>query len=373
VVGGGCGPAVASGSWATQTVTVTEMVPTNVQETRTVMRAVTKAEAYTAYRTEVVPTTSTMNVTVNKLVTETVMTTQQVSRPVTETVMETRTISKRVPVTKTVMVNETQYQTVQETTMVSKTVRNTVKVPTTVDLGPSILDRFKGFANPCYCPCPRTVTVCKRQTTCETVCEPVTTCRKVAVTVCVPKTVTTCETVCETVQVPCTRTRMVCETVQVPTTVTKCVPTVEARTVTTNVCKQVPYTCTRNVTVCEPVTETVTVCKMVPTQVQKQVQVWVAAPAAAVATGGCGDPCATGVASFGDAGVAGGRAGILDRLRGRIGGLFNRGCDPCGSSLFGGWTPGSRLGGLFHRDRGCAVAAPSCGAAAVTSCGGCGH
>jgi len=245
-------------------------------------------------------------------------------------------------------------------------------VPTTVDLGPSICDRFKAFGNPCYCPCPRQVTVCKKETVCRTECCPVTVCKKVAVCVPVTKQVTTCETVCETVQVPVCRTRMVCETVQCPVTRTRCVPTCEARTCTTNVCRTVPYQATRCVTVCEPVCENVTVCKLVPTQVQKQVQVWTGGNA------GCGSPCNTGCgnpcASVCD--PCAHRAGLFDHLRGHLSGMFNRGCDPCGKAgLFGGWTPGSRLGGLCKKntcDTGCSTG--GCGiSAGFGGCGGCGH
>jgi hypothetical protein len=346
---GGCGSSAPAVSY--QTVTVTEMVPTTVAETRTVMKPVVKAETYTAYKTEYVNEVQAKQVTVNKMVTETVNVTRNVQKQVTETVNVTKTISKKVPVTKTVMVNETHYENVSETKMVSKTVRHVDKVPTTVDLGPSILDRAKAFASPCYCPCPRSITVCKRQVSCETVCEPVTTCKKVPVTTCVPKTITTCETVCETVTVPTTVTKCVtvCETV--PTTVTKCVPVVETQNVTVCVAKQVAYTATRNVCTTEAVTETVNVTKLVPTQVTKQVAV-------STGNGGCGDAglaAGNGCGSDACGPAFGGRIrGLLAKKHAFVQGLVGK--------------VKSGFGGLFNRGCGCST---GCSAPAAPSCGGC--
>ncbi|MCX7665163.1 MAG: hypothetical protein N2112_06430, partial [Gemmataceae bacterium] len=98
---GGCGGTViapggtvAPGAGAGCYVTVTKLVPTQVQETRTVMKPVQKTETYTAYRYETVQETQVVPVTTYKHVTETVMeprtTTVKVPVVETRTVMETR-------------------------------------------------------------------------------------------------------------------------------------------------------------------------------------------------------------------------------------------------------------------------------------------
>jgi hypothetical protein len=160
------------------------------------------------------------------------------------------------------------------------------------------------------------VTGCKTEKHCETVCVPVTKCKKVAECVpvtktictyeCVPVTKTICTYECVPVQKTITTYECVSKTVAVPVTRTRCVPTVETVTKTVHVRKCVPYQATRQVTVCEPVQEKVKVTKMVAREVEKEV---VVAPAAAV----CCDPCATAA-----------RAGLLDRLRGALGGLKDR-------------------------------------------------
>jgi len=352
VVGGGCG-AVSAPTYTTVTETV--MVPTTVAETRTVLKPVTRAEAYTGYRTEYVNEVQPRQVTVNRMVTETVNVTRAVQKNVTEVVNVTKTIARQVPVTKTVMVNQTSFEMVSETKMVSRTVRNVTRVPETINLGPSIVDRVKAFKSPCYCPCPRSVTICKRQVTCDTVCEPVTTCRKVPVTTCVPTTVTTCETVCETVTVPTTVTRCITVNEVVPTTVTKCVPTIETQNVTVCVAKQVPFPCTRNVCTMESVTETVNVIKCVPTTVTKQVLV------AGCGTGigsGCGDACGTGFNDVCSTGPAFGSRikGLLAKKRCFVQGLFN--------------NMRSGFGGMSNRGCGC-NAAPACGTPLISGCNGC--
>jgi hypothetical protein len=364
VVTGDCGtaaPAVGGCGVTYQTVRETVMVPTYVQEPRTVYKQQMQAQTYTAYRTEVVPTQQTRTVTVNRLVTETVMEsrTVTVNKPVTETVMETRTVTERVPVTKTITVNETHYTTEMVTEMRTKTVRNVVKVPTEVNLGPGLAGRLQSFMNPCYCPCPRTVTICKRQVTCDTVCEPVTVCKKVAHCVPVTKQVCSYECVTKTVQVPVTRTRCVPETqtVQVPVCRTRCVPETKTITCTVNVCQTVPYTATRNVCVTVPVTENVTVCKLVPQVVERQVAVSTGNGGCGVPACGAADPCGSNACSTGGKLFNG-------QIRGRLAGL--------GSSLQ------CRVSGLFAGlrslgNRGCAAPACDlgCGAPAAPACGGC--
>ena len=327
------GPAAgAHGPTTTQKVKVTEWVPTVVEETVTVMKPVTKTETYTAHKWECVPETITCQVTVNKMITENVVENRCVTErvPVTKTVtvmerkpvQKTVTVMERVPVTKTVTVMETQWKKVMVTEMKSKTVTHKVQVPYCKELGPTIGDRLKKICDPCYTPCPRTVSGCKTEKVRETVCEPVTVCKKVAECVPVCKTVCTyeckpvCKTICTYECVPVQKTICTyeCVTKVVPTTVckTKCVPTVETVTKTVNVRKCVPYTATRQVTVCEPVQEKVKVTKMVFKVVEKDVVV--AAPAA------CGDACAPACST------AASRAGILDRLKGAFGGLKGKLC-----------------------------------------------
>jgi len=364
VVTGGCGPVY-------QTMKVTEMVPTTVAETRTVWKNELRTESYTAYKNEMVPEQRTHNVTVNKMVSETVMEprtsyvskqvttmeprTSYVSKPVTT--METRTVTERVPVMKTVTVNETHYTTESVTEMKSKTVHRWVSTPVTKEVGPRLCDRFKGFmdpCNPCSVPCPRTVTTCKKERVCETVCEPVTVCKKVAHCVpvtkqvcsyeCVTKTiqcpVTTCVKECVTTQCPVTRCVKECVTTMVPVCKTRCVSECVAQTCTVNVCKSVPYQATR--TVCVPVCSTVTVnvCKMVATCVEKQVL---------VSNGngcgnGCTDPCAP---ACGHSGCGFKGFGLKDKLAGCFAKIRSLGSRSC--------------------------AAPSCdlGCGAAPACGGC--
>ena len=128
--------------------------------------------------------------------------------------------------------------------------------------------------DPCYTPCPKTVSGCRTEKHCETVCCPVTKCKKVAECVPVTKTICTYEcrpvtkTVCTyecrpvTKQVTCYE--CVTKTVAVPVTRTRCVPTVETQTKTVNVRKCVAYQATRQVCVNEAVKEKVKVTRWSP-------------------------------------------------------------------------------------------------------------
>lgn len=336
--GGACAdPCAPAAPAAPQKVKVTEYVPTWVEEKVTVMKPVTKTETYTAHKWECVPETVTCQVTVNKMVSEVVTENRCVTErvPVQKTVtvnervpvQKTVTVTERKPVQKTVTVNETHWKTVMVTEMKSKTVVNKVSVPYTKELPASFADRLHKICDPCYTPCPRTISGCKTERHCETVCEPVTVCKKVAECVpvtktictyeCVPVTKTVCAYECKPVTKTITCYECVTKTVPTQVTKTKCVPTVETVTKTVNVRKCVAYQATRNVTVCEPVVETRKVCKMVATVVEKDV-----APSAC-GTGcgtGCGDPCA--------------KAGLLDKikarlgdLKGKFGGFCKKSCD----------------------------------------------
>lgn len=395
--GAGCGPVY-------QTIKVTEMVPTTVAETRTVYKNEMRTESFTAYRNEIVAEQQTHNVTVNRMVSETVMEARSswVSKPVTTmetrtswvskpvTTMETRTVTEKVPVTKTITVNETHYTTESVTEMKSKTVHKWVSVPVTKEMPSCGLGLFSRFhsgssasadpcnpcATSCSVPCPKTITYCKKERVCETVCEPVTVCKKVAHCVPVCKTVcsyecvtkqiqcpvTTCVKECVTTQCPVTRCVKECVTTMVPVCKTKCVSEVVAKTCTVNVCKSVPYEATR--TICVPVAtqETVNVCKMVPTIVEKQVL---------VSNGngcgnGCGsaDPCGNGCGSADACSTGCGMKGfgLKDKLCGFGSGLKDK------------------VGGAFSKIRsiGCRKSCTptcdlGCGAPAAPSCSGCGH
>ena len=113
------------------------------------MKQEQRTETYTAYKTENVTEARTVTKMVSRPVTETVMETRttMVRKPVTETHMVTKTVTERVPVTKTVTVNETHYVTQQVTEMQSKVVKHTSNVSEEINLGPSILDRFKAFGH----------------------------------------------------------------------------------------------------------------------------------------------------------------------------------------------------------------------------------
>ena len=338
---GGCGPAVAAPAPTTQKVKVTEWVPTWVEQEVTVMKPVKKTETYTAHKWECVPETVTCQVTVNKMVTETVTENRCVTErvPVQKTVtvnervpvQKTVTVMERKQVQKTVTVNETVWKNVMVTENVQKTVSHKVSVPYCKEVGPSIGDRLKKICDPCYTPCPRTVSGCKTEKVCETVCETVTKCKKVAE--CVPVTKTVCswecvpvtKTVCSYECVPVTKTitayECVTKNVAVPVTRTRCVPTVETQTKTVNVRKCVAYQATREVCTHEAVKEKVKVCKMVAHVVEKDV----------VVANACGNPC--------DSGCGSARAGLFDRLKGAFGGL---GCKKHKSDCGGCGAPAAR-------------------------------
>jgi hypothetical protein len=400
-----CAGAASGPGYVTQKVKVTEYVPTQVEETVTVMQQQVQTEKYTAYKTECVPETVTKQVTVNKQITETVNECRKVTErvpvqktiTVTEkvpvqktitvyervpvqkeiTVMEkvavqkTVTVTERRPVQKTVTVNEVHYKSVMVTESESKTVSHRVSVPTCVDLGPTLGDRLRKICDPCYTPCPRTANICKSEKVCETVCCPVTHCKKIAE--CVPVTKTICSYECVPVQKTICTYECVTKTITVPVTRTKCVPVCETVTCTVNVKKCVPYEATRQVTVCVPVKQTIKVCKMVPTVVEKEIRVpapCAAAPCGPAAGAPCGPTCGNGCCE---------KASFLDRLRARLSSLgahhcsaeacpapCSTPCDPCAKKgLFsGGFFSG--FGCKKHSD--CECAAPAVAGAAAGCC-----
>jgi hypothetical protein len=236
------------------------------------------------------------------------------------------TVMERRPVQKQVTVNEVQYKRVLVTEMRPKTVTHKVSVPVTVELGPTLADRLRKICDPCYEPCPRTVTICKTEKHKETICEPVTVCKKIAECVPVTKTICTYEcvpvtkTVCAYECRPVTKTICTYECVRkqvaCPVTKVKCVPVCEQVTCVVHVKKCVPYEAKRCVTVCVPVEQKVKVCKLVPKVVEKEVKV--PAPAQAQAapcppSAPCAQPCD--------------RPGLLDRLRALL--AKKRCAEPC--------------------------------------------
>lgn len=274
-------PAVTSTT--TQKVRVCEMVPTWVEENRTVYKQVQKEETYTVNKVETVVTPVQKQVTCYERV--------------CETVMETRCVTKRIPCweEKTEMV--TRWKVEKVTEMKTRTVRGGHWECCTVPAGQSILDRLCGK---CPDPC-ATKTVRKWVPECHTECVPV--CRTKLVKVCEPCTRKVCTYKCVTEQVQCPVQKVKCVAVQ--------------KTVTVNECKKVcvPVQCKRTVCVCEPVCEKVKVCKMVPTWVEKEVACAPAcAPACQPACAPACDPC--------------GRRSFFGNFRG----LFNRCNSGCGAA-----------------------------------------
>lgn len=277
-------PAVSSAAPATQKVRVCEMVPTWVEENRTVYRQVQKEETYTVNQV------SYVNTPVQKQVT--------CYERTCETVMETRCVTKRIPCweEKTEMVSRWKLQQVTE--MQQKTVRGGHYECCTVPAGQSVLDRLCGK---CPDPC-ATKTVRKWVPECHTECVPV--CRTKLVKVCEPCTRKVCTYKCVQENVTCPVQKVKCVAVQ--------------KTVTVNECRKVctPVQCKRTVCVCEPVCEKVRVCKMVPNWVEKEVA---CAPAAQACAPACAPACDSGC-----------KGGLFSGLRGRLG---NRGCNSgCGAA-----------------------------------------
>jgi len=243
---------------------VCKMVPTQVQEQRTVMKQVQRQECYTAYRNETVREKKCVPCTTYQTV--------------TETVMENRTKCIKVPCVemKTVMEKRTRYEYVTE-------YKNKCKIRFEKDCktigGCGLMDKCGDKLTSCFgdkcggggCgdKCggfSMSIPVWKPRI--ETECVPV--CKKKCITECVP----VCKQVCTY------KTQTVTECV--PVCKKRCVPVTTQKEV--EVCRQVcvPYQATRCVTECVPVCETVTVCKMVPT--------WVDVPCPAPAPV-CPQPC----------------------------------------------------------------------------------
>jgi hypothetical protein len=276
-----------------------EWVRENVQEKRTVYRYECRTEQYDTFRCERVPVCRERTVTCVKRVP--VWTEQCRKVCVKETVWETR------------MVNKTCYKTVQETCMKKQLVRlghwECREVQPLFGHGGGGGGLFSGrghghHGNGCNDPC-------ANNNGCNDVCRPtrtkqvwvhcpeyrecpVTVCKKVCYTECVPCKVAVCKNVWREEKVKvCTYQ---CVTEQ---RVVKCT---EWET------RRVPCKATRTVRVCVPCEEMVNVCRMV----RREVAPAPAAPCAQPCTNACNDTC---------------RPGLFSRFHNR-----DRGCnDGCGN------------------------------------------
>jgi hypothetical protein len=242
---------------AMKTICVEECVPEYYTTCKTVYRKEKVCEKYTAYKCIKVPENRTRCVTYYEKVpcVETRTRTVCVSVPCTEqrTCMEKHWVCKEVTTCKRKCIDKGHYECKE------------------VPCGPSFMERLSKLCskkkdccdpcNPCNCcePCPKTKTV-KVWVPCKVwVEEPCTKWQKV----CEYRPVTKCVTVCKK------QTR--CETYQVK--VCKCVPRTKTECYTVCVEKKVPYEATRWVCKCVPHQEKVTCCRMVKRMVQKQVPV----------------------------------------------------------------------------------------------------
>jgi hypothetical protein len=268
------GPAPTAAPAAPATVKVCKLVPTMVQETRTVMKPVQKTETYTAYRTETVQEKKMVPCTTYK--TE------------TYTEMVTKTCCVKVPVyeEKVVMEKRKKIEWVTE-------YRNKCKVSFTKEC------KQLGCGNGCGSGCCGDKCGGGCGSGCLNLSIPVY--KPHFETVCVPCQVPKCTYECVPVTKKCCTYKTETKTTCVPVCKTRCVPVTTQKEVVT--CKKVcvPYQATRCVTVCEPCTETVNVCKMVPTWVDEPVcqNVAPANPCAnpcadQTCKSGCGDKCGSG-------------------------------------------------------------------------------
>jgi hypothetical protein len=242
--GDGCGAPCAP---ATRTVCVTEYVPQQTVETRTVFRTVCVPETYTACRTECVPETRTRTV--------------MVSRMVPEVRNEVRTVCVSVPTVE----QRTVYRRVEVCTPVTTCVTRCVdrghyecrEVP----VRPSCWERMRKHRHHDCCE-----EECVR-TRLEKVWVPCMVTEQVPVT----RMVRSCQCVPETVNVTVCRMVPRQETFQV--TCYRCVSEPRVETCTVMVPRQVSFQATRMVSRCVPTQVQVTVCRMVPRVVERQVPV----------------------------------------------------------------------------------------------------
>jgi hypothetical protein len=321
--GGACPPAPC----APATMKVCQMVPTQCQETRTVMKQVQKQECYTAYRTETVQEKKVVPVTTYKTV--------------TETVMETRTHCVKVPCweEKTCMEKRKKVEWVTE--YKEKCHLTFHKECKTIGFGGCGEKSCGGCDTGCGgCNTGCDTGCCNKGFSFSfPVCKPCL--EKTCEPCCVPKCTWECVPVTKKVCTWKTETKTEC----VPVCKTRCVPCTENKEVTC--CKQVcvPYQATRCVTECVPVQETVTVCKMVPT--------WVEVP--------CPAPCAPAA----PCGPQANGCPQTNACNPCDNGCGNNGC---GNNGCGNWGHGCCL---FDKVSGCCDTAKSCVSGCCDKVGSC--
>jgi len=241
------GPDGAPCAPATRTVCVTEYVPQNTVETRTVYRRVCVPETYTAYRTECAPEVRTRTVTVNRVVPEVRNEVRTVC--VSVPTVEQRTVYRRVEVCTPV------------TTCVTRCVDRGHYECREVPVRPSCRERMRKHHRGDCCEEECVQTRLEKVWVPCVVTEQVPVTRMVRSSQCVPETVNV--TVC----------RMVPRQESFQVTSYRCVPEQRVETFTVMVPRQVAFQATRMVSRCVPTQEQVTVCRLVPHVVEKQVPV----------------------------------------------------------------------------------------------------
>jgi hypothetical protein len=282
-----------------QTMKVCKMVPTQVQEQRTVMKQVQRQECYTAYRTETVQEKKCVPCTTYKTV--------------TETVMENRTKCIKVPCmeTKTVMEKRKKIEWVTET---KEKCHISFKKECKTIGGCGLLDKCGDKLTSCFgdkCGGGGCGESCGGCSISFPVWKPCI--EKQCVQVCRPKCTYECVPVCKQVCTYKTQTVTEC----VPVCKTRCVPCTEMKE--TVCCKKVcvPYQATRCVTECVPTCETVTVCKMVPTWVEVPCPAPAPCqPACPTGPNACANPCDTGANACCDQGGGKGGCCLSDKFGG---------------------------------------------------------
>jgi hypothetical protein len=232
---------------AMRTVCVTEWVPQNVVENRTVYKQVTEVEKYTAYRTECVA--------------EQRVHTSCVNRMVPEWRDEVRVSCVAVPTVEKREVLKPVYTCTPVTTVCRKCVDQGHYECREVPCHESCFSKWRRkHHDDCCEPCPPPTKTVQVWVPC-----------KVWVETPVTKMVRTCQMVPTVVDVT------VCKMVEKKETVKvcsyRCVTEVKKENVTVMVPRCVAYPATRTVVRCVPTEEKVTVCRMVARTVEKQVPV----------------------------------------------------------------------------------------------------
>ena len=327
VVSGGCcdaAPAANCCAPAMRTVTSYVCVPVTFKKMVTTYKRVCKTVPCTGYKCICEPVTKTRTVT------------HMVRKPITKTIC--KTVYDRVPVTHTKTVMRSHWVTQRYTVMKTKRVLRFHKYQTCVNAPLKTLCnriQYHCTKDPCCpgCPpCPATRMVNRCKPCWETVCYPVTCCKRVCVQR--PECVTCTSYKCVPRQVQCQVTSYVCE------------PCTKTETYTCHVTKRVPYTYNRQVWECVPCQQEITCTKYVRKAVCHQVP--------CQQTSCCQPTCCETSCNTGCCGNRFG--GLFGGLRGRFaGGCCNNGCGietgcgGCGSAC-GGYAGhiGGHGGGCCH-------------------------